>query len=153
MRQISISGLNTGVLNTVSAGQDISDISNLVVNIVQATGNIAGAVITIEKSVDNATWVSTGVTIAAAALSAEVVISTQWVRLKVTTASGAASTANCIIQGKDGYFPFLLSAAVSSRADIKSILRELSEINTKLSVIASFQFSLDKSQKRSINDQ
>ena len=153
MRQISISGLNTGVLNTVSAGQDISDISNLVVNVVQATGNIAGAVITIEKSVDNATWVSTGVTIAAAALSAEVVISTQWVRLKVTTASGAASTANCIIQGKDGYFPFLLSAAVSSRADIKSILRELSEINTKLSVIASFQFSLDKSQKRSINDQ
>ena len=153
MRAITISGLNTGVLNTVSTGQDISDISNLVVNVVQATGNIAGAVITIEKSVDNATWVSTGVTIAAAALSAEVVISTQWVRLKVTTASGAASTANCIIQGKDGYFPFLLSAAVSSRADIKSILRELSEINTKLSVIASFQFSLDKSQKRSINDQ
>ncbi len=149
MRQIVISGLNTGVLNTASAAQDISDIQTLVVNVVQASGNIAGAVITIEKSVDGVTWVSTGVTIAAAALSAEVTLSTQWMRLKATTASGAASTANCTIQGKDGYFPYLLSAAVASRADIKTIYGTLEEMTTKLQVILSFLYSLDKNQMRS----
>lgn len=151
MRAITISGLNTGVLNSVSASQDVSDIQTLVVNVAQASGNIAGAVVTVEQSIDGTTWVSTGVTIAAAALSANIQINTQFMRLKVTTASGAASTADCTIQGKFGYFPILLSSAMGNRVDLRAIQATLSEQGKTLTSLTSFMYSLDKAQRRTSN--
>lgn len=151
MRQISISGLNTGVINTVSAAFDISDLQTICALVSQASGNIAGAIITVEKSFDGSTnWTSTGVTIAAAAMSAEITISTQFFRLKVTTNSVAASTANIIIQGKDGYFPAIQNSAVSANASLKSVMGTLEELQTNLKSLYTLVYSLEKQQNRSI---
>ena len=148
MREIVVSGLNTGVLNSASAAVAIEDLSDLVVNVAQASGNIAGAVITIQQSVNGSTWVSTAVTITGAALSATLTIAAQYMRLLVTTASGAASTATCTIQGKPGDLAFLTATATRSRTNQKSVLSTLESMQKTITSILGFVSRTEKEQRR-----
>jgi len=148
VREIVVTGLNTGVLNSTSGAEEIQDISDLIVNVVQASGNIAGAVITVEQSVNGSTWVTTGVTIIGAALSANIVICAQYMRLRVSTASGVASTATCTIQGKPGDLAYLTASSVRNRTNQKAMLETLQAMAKRITSIESFVSRMEKLQGR-----
>ncbi len=148
MREITVSGLNTGVLSTASSALLIEDVSDLVVNVAQASGNIAGSVVTVQQSVNGTTWVSTSTTISGAALSATVTIAAKYMRLLVTTASGVPSTATCTIQGKPGDLAFLTATATRGRTNEKAMLATLEGIQKTITSILGFVSRTEKEQRR-----
>jgi len=100
-RRYSVSGFNTGVLNTVSSAFDVSRHKYICVQVVQASGTITGAVVTVDKSNDGTNWVLSSSTVSAANLTDNIQVTSTYVRLNVTTASAVASTANVTIQCKN----------------------------------------------------
>jgi hypothetical protein len=93
-------GMDTGVLNTTSNSFNISEYRKFSVQVVTLTGTITGLINTLEYSNDGTTWWASATTIAAAILSDNIESNAKYVRLKATTKSTLASTANIYIQGK-----------------------------------------------------
>lgn len=97
---VSLLGIDSGVLNTVSDAIDISEFKKISVQVVQASGTITGLVTTLQYSNDGVTWFTSAVTIAAATFLDNTETHAKYVRFKATTASTLASTANYYLQGK-----------------------------------------------------
>ena len=98
--QFSQSGLNTGVLDTLSSVFNVSPFSAFVLSVIEASGTITGSVITVQVSVNNTDWYDSAVTVAGELISSTFSNVTRYMRLKVTTASAIASTANILIRGR-----------------------------------------------------
>lgn len=100
LTQTVLLALNTGVLNSVTASIDVSNFFDVGFQVIEATGTIAGAVVTLQTSVDNTNWFSTSITVSAEG-AADTTTSFQWIRFIVSTASTIASTADVTVERKD----------------------------------------------------
>lgn len=96
---LSHAGLNSGAGNVKSNILDLKKNTLAQFQIVQATGNITGAVATLQHSVDGITFVNTATTVTSGGVSAQVAVG-RYVRIKFTTNSSGASTANVFIVGR-----------------------------------------------------
>ena len=98
------SGIDSGVLDTVSAALELKDAISLYVLGVKASGTIAAAVITVQCSPDNVTWTDTSHILTFADETNQdlnnIAIASRYVRLKVTTKSTIASTVDLQINAK-----------------------------------------------------
>lgn len=148
MRVITVAGLNTGVLNTASDALPIEDLADLVVLVAQASGTITGAILTIEQSLDGITWYTTGITISGAALSANVTICARYMRLRVSTQSGAASTATCTIHGKPGHLPYLEAATLKLSTGMVTALAAITNIQGRLRALESLGVRAEQHSRR-----
>lgn len=85
---------------TTTASLDVKDDLNIAWSVVAATGDHANHIVTLQCSLDNSAWNDTGSTLTGVGVVDNVSITARYVRLKVTTNEGTASTINIIIQGK-----------------------------------------------------
>ena len=148
MRVITVSGLNTGALNSASDALPIEDLADLVVLIALATGTIAGAVVTIEQSLDGVTWYTTGITISGAALSANVTICARYMRLRVSTQSAIASTATATIHGKPGHLPYLEAATLKLSTSMTTALAAIANIQGRIRALESLGVRAEQHSRR-----
>ena len=85
---------------TTTTTLHVDDNNKVAFHVVAATGSHATHVITLQCSLDDSNWFDTSSTITGVGVVTNVDVSTHFVRLKVTTNEGSASTVNIIIQGK-----------------------------------------------------
>ncbi len=98
--ELSESSFNTNNTATVSASLDIKDNKWVAWGAKQVSGGHSTHIITLQQSLDDSTWISTTSTLTGTGIVDNVQITTRYVRLKVTTAEGSASSVSIIIHGK-----------------------------------------------------
>ncbi len=96
---LSALAVNSGVLNTATPWLDMKKNTLAQFQVVQASGTITDAVATLEHSNDGVTAIATATTVTNAGMSAQVAVG-RFVRVKFTTQSTLASTANVTIVGR-----------------------------------------------------
>jgi hypothetical protein len=96
---LSSLALNSGAGNVSTAWLDMKKNTLAQFQVVQATGTITDAVATLEHSNDGVTAVATSTTLTNAGMSAQAEVG-RYVRVKFTTNSTLASTANVTIVGR-----------------------------------------------------
>jgi len=102
---ITDTGVDTGVATTTTTQIPLDNKEKFItVYVVQASGDCAGGVLTVQCSADNSVWFNTGDTIT---LSSGFSLATSFgpfaakhARLIVSTASSIASTADIVVQAK-----------------------------------------------------
>lgn len=97
--EVKQTGLDANA-TTTSTSLDVKDNENVAYSVVAATGTHATHVITLQCSLDDSAWQDTPSTITGVGVVDNVSVTTRYVRLKVTTNEGSASTVDIIIQGK-----------------------------------------------------
>ena len=100
IKEFAGSALNTGVLNSTTSSFDVSPFTSFVVSVVQSSGTITGSVVTIQTSLNGSDWFDSVNTVAGELLSGTFNIVAKYMRLKVTTASAIASTADILIRAR-----------------------------------------------------
>ena len=98
--ELKETGLNTNNNGAVTASLDIHDNASIAFEIQAASGTHGTHVIMLQCSLDDSSWLNTSTTITGVGVKNNIAITTQYVRLKVTTVEGGASTVDIIIQGK-----------------------------------------------------
>ena len=87
--------------STVTASLDISESRLCIFQVLGNTGAHTSHVLTLQCSLDDSVWnVIAGATVTGAGVKGEIEVASQFIRLKVTTAEGGASTVDIIIQAK-----------------------------------------------------
>jgi len=85
---------------TVSASLEIKENYNLCFDVLANTGTHSTHVVTLQISSDDSTWTDTAHIITGVGIKDNVQTAARYVRLKVTTNEGAASTVDWHIQAK-----------------------------------------------------
>lgn len=97
--ELKETGVDANATST-TASLHVEDNKKVAFHVVAATGTHATHIITLQCSLDNSNWFDTASTITGLGVVNNVDIITHFVRLKVTTNEGGASTVDIIIQGK-----------------------------------------------------
>ena len=93
-------GIDTNA-STTTDSLDIGGARLITFQVVAITGTHQTHVITLQCSLDDSNWVNVSdATIAGVGIKSEIQISAKYIRLKVTTVEGEASTVDIIIQAK-----------------------------------------------------
>jgi len=95
--------LDANDTNAVTAGLDIKNNSLIGWSVLEKTGSHGNHVLTLQRSTDNVNWDDTSSTVTAGTAytvkqASDVVV--RYVRVKVTTAEGSASTVDIVINAK-----------------------------------------------------
>ena len=97
--ELKVTGVDANA-TTTTVSLHVDDNKKVAFHVVAATGSHATHVITLQCSLDDSNWFDTSSTITGLGVVNNVDIITHFVRLKVTTNEGSASTVNIIIQAK-----------------------------------------------------
>ncbi len=99
-----IDNINSGTLDTVTGALDIQNAISVFVSIKEASGDLDAAVFTLQYSPNDVDWADTthSITFAAETYLSKnnLPVTARFVRVKTTTKSTIASTADIIIQAK-----------------------------------------------------
>ena len=99
--ELTEDGLNANSTATVSSALDVSDNKNVSFTVKAASGTHATHIITLQSALETSgDWITTASTLTGIGAVDNIQTTMKFVRLKVTTAEGAASTVNIIIQAK-----------------------------------------------------
>jgi len=93
-------GKDSNSTSTTTLALDISTCKYVSWNVQAATGTHGTHIITLQCSVDSSSWANTSSTLTGLGTQDNIQITTQFVRLKVTTAESATSTVDVVIQAK-----------------------------------------------------
>ena len=100
LKELSQTGLDANA-SSVTTGLDIGGAKTAIFQVLAASGTHATHVITLQESVDNSNWDDvSGATVAGAGVKTGISVGAHFVRLKVTTLEGGASTVDVTIQAK-----------------------------------------------------
>jgi len=95
--------LDANDTNSVTAGLDIKNNSLMGWSVLEKTGSHSAHVLTVQRSTDNVNWDNTASTITAGTsyqISVSGSVPARYIRVKVTTAEGSASTVDVVINAK-----------------------------------------------------
>ena len=94
--------LNANSLNSVTPRLDIKEKTGLAWSVLEKTGSHSTHVLTIQRSTDNINWDNTSSKITAGTpyQIKTATVNVRYVRVKVTTAEGSASTVEVVINAK-----------------------------------------------------
>lgn len=93
-------GINANSTITVTTGLDIKENQYISWQVIANTGANTTHVITLQCSLDNSTWQNTASTVTGVGIEDNIQVTARYVRLKVTTAEGGASTVNVLLNAK-----------------------------------------------------
>ena len=93
-------GVDSNDDTAVTASLDIATQRHLCLDVVAASGTHGTEVVTLQFSVDDSVWQASAITQAGAGFTDDITINARYVRVKVTTAEGGASTVDITIQAK-----------------------------------------------------
>lgn len=100
VQELGQTGLDANA-TTLSNSLDIGNASLIIFQVLGATGAHTTHILTLQCSVDESNWNDiSGATVTGAGVKGEITVASQFVRLKVTTNEGGASTVDIIIQAK-----------------------------------------------------
>lgn len=97
---LSETGLNADSTATVSSSLDIGGAKTVFFSVAANTGTHASHIVTLQCSADGSSWSDTSSTLTGVGAVDNISIAARHVRLKVTTAEGASSTIDIVIQAK-----------------------------------------------------
>lgn len=97
---IAATGLDANDTATVSDALDISENNFVAYSVQTASGTHASHIVTLQCSLDGTTWHDSTSTLTRTGFVDNVRTTTRFVRLKISTAEGEASTIDIIIQAK-----------------------------------------------------
>lgn len=92
-------GINANAATTTTT-LHIDDNTYVAFEVRAASGTHATHIITLQQSFDDSNWTNTGSTVTGTGLVDNIQITSHFVRLKVTTTEGGASTVDVTIQAK-----------------------------------------------------
>lgn len=98
--ELAQTGLNANA-TTLSNSLDIGNAALVIFQVLANSGSHSTHVLTLQCSVDDTNWNDvSGATLTGVGVNGEITVASQYVRLKVTTNEGGASTVDIIIQAK-----------------------------------------------------
>lgn len=97
--ELTQSGIDADA-NTNSNSLDIAQARNICIDIAAGSGAHTTHVVTLQTSIDDSVWTTSSTTIAQIAFSDNIAVTARYVRLRVTTKEGGASTIDITIQAK-----------------------------------------------------
>lgn len=99
-RKISETGINANVGATVSPSIDMRGALNFAVQVIASTGTSATHVVEVQTSPNDSDWTNSGVTVAQIGINDNNTTAFRYIRLKVKTEEGGASTVDWYLNAK-----------------------------------------------------
>lgn len=93
-------GIDANDTDSVTVGLDIKSNDFVSFQIIANTGGNTTHILTLQCSLNNSTWQNTSSTITGVGLLDNIQVSARFIRVKVTTAEGGASTVDVLINAK-----------------------------------------------------
>ena len=98
-QQMSETGIDANAA-TVSPSIDMREAFNFAAQVIASTGTSATHIVTVQTSPDDTNWTDSSVTLAQATINDKNTTAFRYIRLKVTTLEGGASTVDWYLNAK-----------------------------------------------------